>query len=159
VGTEVGSGEEEAPAARRGLTAIEFLEEYSGSHPETIEELLEWPYRRVLAAMDAWKRRQAAEEIDKRRLAHIGALYTKDFDPEKINISDVFEQVEEMYDRLKEEATMSEADRKRIDEVADTAFMRASRRAVARSIEYAQPDLPGMKQIRELPDDPGDPWE
>jgi hypothetical protein len=112
----------------------------------------------MLAAMEAWQRRKAIEDIDRRRIAHLTAFFGKDYDPEKTDIASVFGEIEDMYEQMKDEAWKRPAEREQEEEEMDNDFMRASKRAAARSIEYAEPNLPGADAIQRLPQEPGEPW-
>lgn len=150
MGQDGGEGEE-APAPRR-LTAIEALESYSSAHSEKVEELLEWPYRRFLAAMEAWRRRELVSEWNQRKLAHIAAMHANQtWDDPDNKKEDRLRELEIGYERVKAELMMSAADRQQIEQEADTEFMRAGRRAMQRAMQSSDPTMPGSESIRKLP--------
>ena len=57
------------------MTSLEAVEAYSSHHAETFEELLEWPYRRFIKAFGAWQRRNAVDEIEKKKNMHVQAMW------------------------------------------------------------------------------------
>jgi hypothetical protein len=132
------------------MTALEALEAYSGSHPESVAELLEWPYRRFRKAFSAWSRRVALAEWSERQRLHIAALYSNgNLDPEKLPY--VIEQTEQWYEERKDDALMTDEDRAAHQAMMDTDFMRASKRSVERAIQRAQFQMPGSDAIARLP--------
>jgi hypothetical protein len=75
------SGDEHGPDGQidyihsRLLTDLERLEEYGAAHPETFDELGNWPAERFEAAWDAFQRRAALTTIEIDRKNMINALY------------------------------------------------------------------------------------
>lgn len=51
------------------------MEHYSAHHPETVEELLDWPADRFAAFHEAFQKRLALENLEQRKNAIIGGLY------------------------------------------------------------------------------------
>jgi len=87
----------------RQLTPLQSLEIYSGNHPETVEQLLEWPYRRFQKAFDNWQKRNQVEEIENRKNLHVSALYANtNYDDEKNNREDHIKNLDEFYELLKD---------------------------------------------------------
>lgn len=58
------------------MTALEALEAFSADRNESMNEILEWPYRRYVKAFSSWQRRKVIEEIENRKIVHIGALFS-----------------------------------------------------------------------------------
>ena len=85
---------------RRRPTAIEALEAYSATHPETIEELMTWPWRRFLAAYEAFQRRQACDEMRAMKMAHLGGLAgNTNLDGEKVDRKQITQEIAESYEK------------------------------------------------------------
>jgi hypothetical protein len=61
---------------RRKVSVIEALEAYSSEHPETIDELLAWPWKRLEAFLEAHQKRKVAEDLNQRKQAQIMALFS-----------------------------------------------------------------------------------
>lgn len=151
---EASSGSASGRSPARRMTAIEALESYSGSHPETVEVLLEWPARRFRVAFEAWQRREIVKEWQERKRAHLNALFANG------NLKEPGEAIRETtdyYDSVIDELTMTDAERAEIDAEMDTEFMRAGRRSAARVLEQHPVDvqLPGQKAFEKLPRESG----
>lgn len=85
------------------MTSLEALETYSAFHPESFEVLLEWPYRRFIKAFSAWQRRNAVDEIEKRKNLHVSSLYANsNWDDERNNREEQIENLERYYETLKD---------------------------------------------------------
>jgi hypothetical protein len=116
------------------MSPIEALEAYSSSHPETMEQLLNWPYRRFIKAFEAWQRRKAIERTEHQEDLHIAAMYSNtNMDDPDNNRGERVKDVQSFYGSLRQEILGGTRDRslEPPDEHAE-AFMRASRRSVAK---------------------------
>lgn len=51
------------------------MEEYTAHHSETVEELMGWPWLRVEKFYEAHLKRMVVEELQKRKIAMMTALY------------------------------------------------------------------------------------
>lgn len=147
MGADDSEGEGEDPPRR--LTAIEALESYSSDHAETVEELLEWPYRRFVKALDSWQRRLAVERVERQEDLHISALYanTNMDNPDNDRIG-LVEAVREHYANVRRRILGVHEQEEQLDEQQE-AFMRAGRRNLA--IVAPPPVLPGENSIKGLP--------
>lgn len=132
------------------MTAIEALEAYSSDHPETIESLLEWPYRRFMRAFDAWQRRRSAERIERQEDAHVAALYANtNMDNPDNNRDQIVRQIQSFYNSLRRQVLGdSQAEVEAPPDPQAEAFFRSSRRNQAM---FESPELPGEAAIRRLP--------
>ncbi len=110
--------------------------------------MLNWPYRRILAAHDAWQRRRAVEEWEHKKQMHIAALISNtNMDEEQNNRGQRIEELEANYEAIKDMIWTSNA-KQEPEEAQDDAFMRAGRRNLAK---IAPPLLPGEESIQRLP--------
>lgn len=78
----------------RLLSDLERLEEYGSTHPETFDELGNWPAERFEAAWEAYQRRAALNTIEDDRKAMINALYANGM----IGGDDLKREVESIHD-------------------------------------------------------------
>ncbi len=131
------------------MTSAEALESYSGSHPETVETLLEWPSRRFRVMFDAWQRRQIVKDWQDRKHAHLNALMANGSLKEP---TEAIRDTTDYYDGIIDELMMTDEERAQIDAEMETEFMQAARRSVARSIAN-EPEVafPGQESIERLP--------
>lgn len=114
------------------MTPVEALEAYSAEHPETIEDLLQWPARRFFRAFEAWQRRRAAERIERQEDLHVAAMYANTNLDEPDNKRDErVRDVQHFYRSLRREILEGG---ELVEEPPDPqaeAFMRAARRGQA----------------------------
>lgn len=121
----------------------------SSAHPERIEELMEWPYRRFIKAFDAFQRRSVCEDFRGRRTAHIAALYANtNYDSGENDRGAVIQSVELAYEQLIADAWNGTTAKEREAASVDTPFMRAAQRAIG---AIAPPILPGEEAFGALP--------
>lgn len=126
------------------------MESYSGHHPESIEELLEWPYRRFIAAYSAWRRRKLSEEWEAKKTAHVMALHANtNMDIPENKKAERIKEIEESYDKVVD-AINGEDIESNVDEMPEEqqAFMKAARRGQEM---VAPPEMPGERAIANLP--------
>jgi hypothetical protein len=129
---------EEEESKPRTLTPLAALESYSGHHPETINELLEWPARRFTKAYEIWTRRKLVDEIDQKRNDHISALYSNsNYDDDKGTRNKYIDSLNDYYEKLKNVAWRdpkeTEIEEKELKEIEDNdPFLKAGRRALAK---------------------------
>lgn len=69
------SGLVDLPEGERSLYPIDMLEEYSASHPETIEELIDWESDRFDAAWSSYKLRTELDRLELDQRALVAAMY------------------------------------------------------------------------------------
>jgi len=78
-----------------------YASKNSRSHPESIEELMNWPFRRFLKAYEAHQRRTACDEVKQMKLAHISGLHANtNLDGENIDRAEIMQKVAEAYDEV-----------------------------------------------------------
>jgi hypothetical protein len=136
------------------MTALEALEAYSSSHPESVETLLEWPARRFRVAFDAWQRREIIKDWQERKRAHLNALLANGNLKEP---QEAVRQTADFYDEIIDDLMMTDAERVEIEEQMQTPFMQAGHRAAARSLERHQVDvqMPGERSFARIPREGG----
>jgi hypothetical protein len=114
------------------------LEWYSAAHSETIEQLMDWPYRRFIKAFEGWQRRLAGEAVDRRHEMHIAAIHANtNWDMEDNDRADHLEKLEEYYIALKNALTRDPAEvaaeeQKVRDMEMNDPFLRAGRNQISR---------------------------
>lgn len=126
---------------------------YSSAHPETVEDLLEWPYRRWRTAFAAWQQRRLRELLDSRRDLHVAAIYSNtNWDDEKNNREEHIKTIEEYYEVLKsaytkpsDQAQREEEELRAMEE--NDPFLQASRRNLARSAQVVFPGESSIQQV------------
>ena len=110
--------------------------------------MLEWPYRRFLKAFDAWQRRRAVDDCERRKQAHIAALHSNQtWDDKENNRPQAIENLEEHYEQVKDMIWSSSDEVKEEIVETDNAFMRAGKRALARIVP---PEMPGESSVGRL---------
>jgi hypothetical protein len=123
-------GEEEDPPRR--MTAIEALESYSSAHPESIDTLLEWPYRRFVKAFEAWQRRRAIERIERQEDLHIAAMYSNtNMDNPDNHRDQRVRSLQDFYKELRTSIINGGTNEPEAPDEFAQAFMRAGRRNLA----------------------------
>lgn len=135
------------------MTSLEALEGYSGHHSETIDQLLEWPYRRFLKAFNAWQRRKQVEEVETRKNLHISALYANtNLDDDKGTRKDYIESLNKYYEDLKNivwEPDRVQRENEEMKKMEDNdPFLQAGRRNMQKVL---QPKMPGQSSLESLP--------
>jgi hypothetical protein len=147
-----GDEESEEEEPKRQLTSLEAVEAYSGSHSESFEELLEWPYRRFLKAFSAWQRRKAVDDIDNRKNLHVQAFWSITEWKEQGDQNKAIESVEQYYETLKNivwndspERRKEQREAKKMEE--DNPFLRAGKRNLTK---FIPPKMPGQETIEEI---------
>lgn len=129
------------------------MESYSGTHGESVDELLNWPYRRFIAAYTAWQRRKLAEEWEAKKTAHIMAMYANTNMDMKENdrqarIAELEKSYNSVIDSIMTGKKVDEGQKPEMMSESEHAFMRAAARGQAR---VALPSMPGESTIRNLP--------
>lgn len=77
---------------------IEALEQYSGEHPESIEELKNWHWKKFEALFEAFLKRKAVAEAREVRNAMISGLWSNsNFDDGKNTRQKALKDIEESY--------------------------------------------------------------
>lgn len=132
------------------MTALEAIEAFSADRNESFDEVREWPYRRYVKAFSSWQRRKVIEEIENRKLAHLGALYgiiewKQPEDQEK-----AIENTDDYYEKLKNlvwNPKMSQEENEEMQalEQADP-FIKAGRKSMKKSLP---PEFPNQNNIEE----------
>jgi hypothetical protein len=134
------------------MTALEALESFSADRNESFNEILEWPYRRYVKAFSSWQRRKIIEEIENRKIAHMGALmsiieWKQPEDQEK-----AIESTEEYYEKMKDIIWDPLKNQKENDEMKaledSDPFIKAGRKSIRKIIPVEAPgQLDIEKQI------------
>lgn len=125
-------GEEQKP--QRKLTSVNVLEDYSNSHSETFDELLEWPYRRFLKAYGSHQKRKMIDELETKKNMHIFSLYSNsNLDDGKSTREDYVDSLEKFYETLKElvwkDSKETEKENREVKEMEDNnPFLKAGKR-------------------------------
>lgn len=132
------------------MTSLEAIETYSCHHSETFEELLEWPYRRFIKAFSAWQRRNAVDEIEKRKNLHITAYNSITDWKEEGDQAKAIENVDKYYELLKDyvwDPNKMEKENKEMQilENADP-FLKAGKKNVQKILPLS---MPGQKEIED----------
>lgn len=129
------------------MTNLQALESYSSCHPETFDELLEWPYRRFMKVFEVWKKRKITEELDKKRDLRVAASYAntnmdgKDFDRDKHvkDIEDYYEVVKNEILRDPIEIEQEQIFEKESEE--NNLFLQAGKRNLAKILPSKPDDI------------------
>lgn len=133
-------GSESEEEGRRSVTPLAALEEYSGNHSETIEQLLEWPYRRFVKAYEYWQQRRFCDKIDEKCQLYIAAITANtNWDDEKNDRSQHIKDIEEYYDLIKREVIrdqrVAKQEQERKQELeANDPFLQAGKRNLAKVV-------------------------
>jgi hypothetical protein len=133
------------------MTSLEMLECLSSNHSETFDELLEWPYRRVLKVFDAWQRRNAVDEIERRKNIHVGSLLGIVEWKEASDQNEAIEDVENYYEMLKDviwnPKKMDEENQEMRDLESSDPFLAAGKRNLQKIVPAIMPgeeDITGL---------------
>jgi hypothetical protein len=77
---------------------IEALEAYSAEHPEEIEDLILWPYKRFEAFYEAHLKRKAVDKLDAAKNALVSGLWSNpNLDDGKNTRQNILRQIEESF--------------------------------------------------------------
>lgn len=132
------------------MTSVEALEVYSSHHSETFEELLEWPYRRFIKAFSAWQRRNAVDEVEKRKNMHVQALQGIVEWKEEGDQFKAIEDAERYYELLKDHVWDPEKAKKENREMQELEnsdpFLKAGKRNIRKIID---PYMPNQNSIED----------
>jgi hypothetical protein len=133
------------------MTSLQALEAYSGSHSDTFDELLEWPYRRFMKAFEAWQKRNAVDEVENRKNLHVQALQTITEWKEEGDQGKAIEEVENYYEMLKNfiwNPEIVDQENKEMQELEEQdSFLAAGKRNVRRIVP---PKMPNQDDIEGL---------
>jgi hypothetical protein len=128
-----------------------MLECIIANHTVTFEELLEWPYRRVLKVFDAWQRRNAIDEVEKRKNLHIQALQSIIEWKDEGDQNQAIENVEEYYETLKDilwNPKKMDEENKEMRAMEDSdSFLKAGKRNLQKVVP---PKFDGEDEISDL---------
>lgn len=83
------------------MTSLQAVECYTSTHSETFEEILEWPYRRFNKAFAAWQKRNAVDEVEKRKNLHVAAMWGIVEWKENTDQEEAITNIENYYEALK----------------------------------------------------------
>jgi hypothetical protein len=132
------------------MTSLEAVECYSSHHSETFEELLEWPYRRFIKAFGAWQRRNAVDEIEKKKNMHVQAMWGIIEWKESSDQKEAIEDIEKYYELLKDivwDPAKMDRENKEMQEIEEAdPFLKAGKRNVKKVVE---PYLPNQESIED----------
>ena len=127
-----------------------MLECLCANHNSTFDELLEWPYRRVIKVFDAWQRRNAVDEVENRKNLHVNALQGIIEWKDEGDQNKAIEDVEEYYECLKDliwEPTKNIRENEEMRELEkNDSFLAAGRRNLQRIVS---PKYPNQDEIEE----------
>lgn len=71
---------------------------YSATHAETVEELLQWPWRRFEAFYSAFVKRRVVESLERRKEAMVQALWANsNYDDDKGSRQNAIQEIEESF--------------------------------------------------------------
>ena len=80
------------------IGALEALEAYSAEHPETIEELKNWHWKKFESFYIAFMKRKAIEDANQTKNAMISGLWSNpNYDDDKNTRKDALLNIEKMY--------------------------------------------------------------
>ena len=133
------------------MSALEAVESYSAFHSESFDELLEWPYRRFMKAFDAWQKRRAIDEIEKKKNMHIMTQYTIIEWKDSSDQTKAIENIENYYELLKdlvwEQSTEKQQKTEELEQ--NDPFLQAGKRNM---MKVEVPEMPGESEIEGLPE-------
>jgi hypothetical protein len=127
-------GEEKKP--QRGLTPLEALESYSGSHSESINELLEWPARRFTKAFEYYQKRKTVDELENKKNLHVAAFWSNSsFDGKEETIKSIEDYYELLKDIVLKDPKETERENKELEQMEENdPFLRAGKRNLAKIV-------------------------
>lgn len=132
------------------MTALEAIEAFSADRNESFNEILEWPYRRYVKAFSSWQRRKVIEEIENRKLVHLGALHGVIEWKEPDDQIKAIESAEEYYERMKDivwDPHISKKENEEMQELeASDPFIKAGRKSIRKVLP---PEFPNQSSIED----------